>query len=96
MIPEKINGYPVTEIDEAAFYGKETVKVGEWAFGNNMEATAIIIEEGVETIGEFAFQNNQTATSIKIPSTVTLIGKGALKSGRKRIRQRKNIPSPTS
>lgn len=105
VIPEKINGYPVTEIDAAAFYGKavqnvvfpstlkkigkqafdysalesfsftgkETVKVGEWAFGNTAMKT-IVVPANIKDIPQACFGNNMEATAIIIEEGVETIG----------------------
>ena len=61
VIPEKIAGYPVTTIGDAAFY--------------NCSALAKInIPDSVKTIGSEAFYKCKALTSVTIPDSVTRIG----------------------
>ena len=62
VIPNKINGIPVTVIGKEAFLGNRL--------------TSVVIPEGVITIGDSAFGYNQL-TSVVIPVGVISIGNGA-------------------
>ena len=61
FIPDYIDGYKVTAI-------------GEKAFADQTQLTAIIIPETVETIGTRAFNGCTGLTEITIPASVTSIG----------------------
>ncbi|MBQ9905272.1 MAG: leucine-rich repeat protein [Oscillospiraceae bacterium] len=64
IIPEKINGLPVTAIGDSVFFGNETL-------------TAVTIPDGVTAIGKNAFARCEKLATIQIPETVTEIGSGA-------------------
>ena len=64
VIPDTIDGNPVTSIREYAFIDCENL-------------TYIAIPEGVTSIGEYAFNVCLSLTSITIPKGVTSIGYGA-------------------
>jgi len=55
-IPATIQGFPVKQIGDRAFYDKRL--------------TSVVIPEGVRQIGREAFGNNRGLTSVTIPSTV--------------------------
>ena len=61
VIPEKIEGYPVTSI-------------GNDAFWNWRNLTSIEMPEGITSIGPAAFYGCSSLTSIEIPEGVTSIG----------------------
>lgn len=56
-IPEKINGYTVTEIEESAFYNQNAL-------------ASVSIPESMEIIGDYAFKNCGSLSSITIPKNV--------------------------
>ncbi len=62
IIPETLEGYPVTAIGSKAFY-------------NCSKLRNIIVPDGVTSIGDRAFDYCSGLTSITIPSSVTSIGK---------------------
>ncbi len=62
-IPDTIDGYPVSEIGEKAFFGRTL--------------TSIVIPDTVTAIGEYAFANNSALVNIMIPASVSSIGEGA-------------------
>jgi len=72
VIPERINGKPVTDIGEEAFFGGIDDDNGK-PLGT---ITSITIPNSVTTIGRVAFAGNQL-TSVTIPNSVTSIGKYA-------------------
>ena len=81
VIPEEINGSPVTTIGAAAFSSRaltsvvipnSVTRIGDLAFNNN-RLTSVIIPYRVTFIGERAFSNNQL-TSVNIPDKVSSIG----------------------
>ncbi|MDO4262062.1 MAG: leucine-rich repeat protein [Eubacteriales bacterium] len=63
-IPEEIDGYPVTSIDD-------------WAFRKCRGLTAVTVPEGVVSIGEYAFEDCTQLTSVELPDSVVSIGDGA-------------------
>ena len=63
-IPSVINGYPVTSIDDRAFYGCTSL-------------TSATIGDGVTSIGWSTFEGCTSLTSIVIPNSVTSIDYGA-------------------
>lgn len=81
VIPNEIEGYPVTGIGDTAFYSKginsvdlpETlINIGTSAFGLN-ELAELTIPNGVTTIDVHAFSNNEL-TKVTFPYSVTKIG----------------------
>ena len=61
VIPDEIDGLPVTEI-------------GEWAFFCCTGLTSITLPKGLETIGEMAFRNCTSLKSVTLPEGLKLIG----------------------
>ncbi len=64
VLPETVEGYPVTAI-------------GKGAFAYNTDLTSVSLPSGVTSIGDSAFLYCTKLTSIKIPYGVTTIGKSA-------------------
>ncbi|MEY8427500.1 leucine-rich repeat domain-containing protein [Lachnospiraceae bacterium 46-15] len=87
IIPNIIEGYPVGEIEERAFYDCTSLisiempdsvrEIGEEAFLNCTSLTSIEMSDGVTKIGKDAFCNCTSLTSIEIPNGVREIGEGA-------------------
>lgn len=87
VIPEKINGKPVTSIGDEAFYGctgltsitipDGVTSIGNYAFDGCTDLTSITIPDSVTYIGDSAFYNCESLTSIIIPNGVTSIGESA-------------------
>lgn len=86
VIPQKIEGMPVTIIRSDAFLYLDVrltrvvipdgiEKIGAWAFANNL-LTSITLPDSVTVIGDAAFSRNKL-TSVEIPKKVTSIGKSA-------------------
>lgn len=83
VIPQNVNGYPVTELRETfknCIYLKnvslpEGLKViGKSAFGVCLELREITIPNSVESIGDRAFSSSRLS-SIVLPNSVKLLGK---------------------
>jgi formylglycine-generating enzyme required for sulfatase activity len=70
VIPDTINGLPVTSIGDHAF--------GDWD-RQNTSLTTLIIPDSVTSIGDGAFSWCSSLTSITIPDSVTSIGDGAFR-----------------
>lgn len=64
LIPAQINGQPVKEIANRAFYDEDRL-------------TSLIIPEGVTSIGSYAFHGCDNLTSVTLPSTLKTIDDGA-------------------
>ena len=84
IIPAEIDGRPVTEIRDSAFYynsylksvsvPNSIIKMGEYAFYNCNDLASVTFEENSQltNIATSSFQSC-TLSSIKIPKTVTKI-----------------------
>ena len=87
VIPNEIEGLPVTSIGVRAFAScfiltsiiiPERVNfIGHAAFTDCYSLTSIIIPERVNLIGDAAFTHCYSLTSVTIPDSVTSIGKSA-------------------
>ena len=83
VVPDEIDGNPVTSIGYRAFYDCDSLttidisdsvtSIGNGAFMFCSSLTSINIPEGVTSIGGSAFEYCSSLTSIKIPDTVTEI-----------------------
>ena len=102
VIPNEIEGKPVTAIGKAAFSHNNTLtsvaipdsvtSIGEFAFYDCGRLSSVTFEEGsrLSSIGDSAFYMTWSLTSIEIPDGVTGIGKYAFyESGLENI----NIPA---
>ena len=80
----EIDGLPVTDIQDDAFYGCTSmmhvtlpdglISIGEDAFNGCFKLDPITLPDSVTTIGESAFSGCRSLKSIVIPSGVTSIG----------------------
>ena len=86
-IPQVIDGYTVTAIDDYVFSDcryitfieiPETVlSIGVYAFSNCTNLTSVTIPDSVTSIGDCAFGGCSRLTSVTIPDSVTSIGDSA-------------------
>ena len=84
VIPDTIEGVPVTEIGNEAFavcnQMKEVVipgsveTIGDNAFGHNMLLESVTIGNGTVTIGNYAFDSCPKLKSVTLPDTLFTIG----------------------
>ena len=87
VIPNSVEGIPVTSIGGNAFYNCSTITsvvipesvtyIGYSSFSNCANLTSINIPDGVTIIDMSTFNNCVKLTSIKIPNSVTSIGRSA-------------------
>jgi len=81
VIPDEIDGYPVTSIFIDAFRGNSDILsvvipegvtyIWQGAFSMMPNLTSITLPEGITGIGEGAFAENENLTSITLPSTLS-------------------------
>ena len=90
VVPATIEGCPVVEIADEAFYHCSQVtaitlpttvtKIGKMAFAGCTQLTAVKYADNVSnlvTIDEFAFADCEALTAIELHNTVTTLGTGA-------------------
>lgn len=87
VVPDNIDGLPVTEIGGWSFFNCGTVtkivlpdtitNIGNNAFNSCIALTEINIPNGMTTIGDSAFSGCSALNEIVIPNTVTSIGSNA-------------------
>ena len=83
VIPEEIDGKPVTSIGEWAFAGcsgltnvtipDSVTSIGESAFFDCSGLTSVTIPDNVTSIGDETFSGFSGLTSVKIPDSVTSV-----------------------
>jgi hypothetical protein len=92
-IPSTIQGMPVREIGDEAFYYFETmtsrkpwtniiipegvIRIGRRAFSLSDRLRNVVLPSTLEVIGELAFWGCENLTSLVIPNTIKSIGKDA-------------------
>jgi len=87
VIPEKVDGIPVTAIAESAFANIQTITsvtvpdsvtgIGERTFENCMRLAKVKLGEGISSIPSYIFLACGSLTDIEIPSSITSIKKNA-------------------
>lgn len=74
VIPESIDGHPVTAIAECAFSGKTPQSDYDLSNRTDLWLTSIYIPNSVKSIGGFAFKNNKNLESVHLPENGCIIG----------------------
>ncbi len=87
VIPDSINGYPVTEIASYAFYycrdiksitiGDSVERIGDFAFWQCIRMTKAVLGSSVKEIGKSSFQHCTLLNSISLPDGIINIGEYA-------------------
>ncbi len=90
IIPDEIDGYPVTEIGYNAFLGcdtlteitlpKSVISIGDMAFSGCSSLVRIELPDGLTVIGNSAFDGCSSLTQINIPESTMFIGVSAFKN----------------
>lgn len=74
VIPESIDGHPVTAIAAYAFSGKTPQSDYDLSDRTDLWLTSIYIPNSVKSIGGFAFENNKNLESVHLPENGCTIG----------------------
>lgn len=74
IIPESIDGHPVTAITAYAFSGKAPQSDYDLSDRTDLWLTSIYIPNSVKSIGGFAFENNKNLESVHLPENGCTIG----------------------
>lgn len=74
IIPESIDGHPVTAIAAYAFSGKTPQSDYDLSDRTDLWLTSIYIPNSVKSIGGFAFENNKNLESVHLPENGCTIG----------------------
>ena len=74
VIPESIDGHPVTAIAEYAFSGKTPQSDYDLSDRTDLWLTSFYIPNSVKSIGGFAFKNNKNLESVHLPENGCIIG----------------------
>ncbi len=90
VIPDTIEGYPVTFIGDSAFIDctnltsvtipNSVTTIDDFAFDGCTNLASMIIGNNVTTIGKYAFVHCSSLIRVSIPASVTTIGDGAFSS----------------
>ncbi|MCP5522339.1 MAG: leucine-rich repeat domain-containing protein [Verrucomicrobiales bacterium] len=90
VIPESIEGYPVTEIGDWAFWQCESLtnlfipgfvtRIGVGSFKACTGLVRVTLRAGLKTIGDSVFSDCTKLGSMTIPDTATSLGKGAFEA----------------
>ena len=102
QMKEYRNGYVLTDVETdayeitiPAFYeGKRILRIGEYAFSNQLLLEKITLSEGIEEIAPFAFDGSGFLEELSIPQSVSQIGEYAFMNCSRL--QRITIPSGAS
>ena len=78
IIPETLNGYPVTGLGACSFSGEPFSSRDWWQF--NRKIRSVDIPQGVTSIGNHAFEECFALEEVTIPQSVTSIGQKAFAS----------------
>ena len=84
VIPEKIDGIPVTEIGDSAFAGNHRVRsvvlpdsmhtLGKSAFDNCTALVSVVLSPSIHTVGKWAFQSCDSLSEVVMPYGITALG----------------------
>ena len=86
IIPDTLEGYPVTSIGGYAFQHHDmeyvtipgsVTSIGEWAFYQCENLISVTIPDNITSIGAYTFSGCKSLTGITIPDGVTTIGNAA-------------------
>ena len=89
IVPDEIDGLPVTEIEDHAFCGLTSLtsitlplgitRIGKSAFGNCASLTAITTPQETTRIEKWTFSGCTNLTSVTLSQKITEIGEGAFR-----------------
>lgn len=84
VVPKEVDGYPVIEIGENAFYSNSGItevflpnsitKIGNKAFWNCTKLEHISLGNSLKTIGDLAFQYCRALQDFTLPNTIESVG----------------------
>lgn len=89
-IPEKVNGYTVTAINDNAFYNQSTMTkvvlpatvqtIGANAFRACTALTGINLPEGITSLGNYTFYGCTALKNVRLPESLTTIGNSVFRN----------------